>query len=285
MSEHPPTKAILPKDVCHYMQYNAELFAMEKNVQVILKQYGLTEKEIAIYIAVLTIGTSTASSLAHETGMTRSMAQYICQMLLQKGILTMRKEKNTFLYAAEPPEKLVYLLRQQQQELKFKEEQIHGIMSTLKGMMNPKSVLPKVEFYEGVRGIEELYEQILDLEQPLDTFEDNGELVRLVPDCVDHFIRTRKIRGIYNRVICPSDNPINATNPAELRETRMIDAREYPFSGDIAICGDMVSIFSFDTNLPVGIAIRHPDIVRNFKVLFNQMWKMLGDRERYGSTQ
>jgi hypothetical protein len=55
-------------------------------------------------------------------------------------------------------------------------------------------------------------------------------MFKAIPDFVDYFIGERKKKKIYNRVICPSNNPINKESKEELRSVKMIDEKLFPFT-------------------------------------------------------
>lgn len=244
-------------------------------IRPILRSLGLNEKEIILYLMLLQLGTAPASLLGDKTGISRSTAQYTCQQLTKKGLISMATKANTFLYTAEPPEKLLYLLHTEQEELERKETRVNRIIGTLKAMINPDISLPKVQFYEGKKGIIQLYEKILELQSPIDSFEDKGEMTHYISEYVPQFIKKRKKLKILNRVICPDKNEINIDDQKELREVRVLPTEKYPFSCDIKICKDQVSIFSFENTTAVGIAIHHKEIAKNFRLLFQALWEQL----------
>jgi len=55
-------------------------------------------------------------------------------------------------------------------------------------------------------------------------------MFKAIPEFVDYFINERKTNKIYNRVICPSKNPVNKDSPEEFRSVRMLDENLFPFS-------------------------------------------------------
>ncbi len=242
-----------------------------------LKKLGLNEKEITIYLALLSLGNAPASVLGQRTKITRSTAQYTSQKLVKKGLIRSIQKNNTFIYTPESPDKLLYLLDQEKKVIAEKTDQTNRIIGELKSMINPQAILPKVRFFEGKDGLIDLYREILELRTPIDSFEDKGEMAAFIPEFIPEFIQTRIERKIFNRVICPAENTVNKNDIKEFRETRFISKSKFPFSCDIKICKDLVSIFSFDKNTAVGIAIQHQDIAKNFHILFNFMWNSFDD--------
>ncbi len=246
-----------------------------ETIKSTLAGLGLSGKEIEMYLTLVKVGSAPASVLAQRTGMVKSTAQYTCKQLKKKGIASVAEKNDTYIYTAEPPEKLLLLLDRQRQEIGRKEQAVQEIVDPLRRMMNPHSILPRVQFFEGKESMIELYDKILEQRAPIDSFEDMGNMQTFIPEYCAEFVRKRIALQTWNRVICAATNTVNPDNPKEFRKVRMLPVELFPFTGDIKISKDLVSIFSFDHNTAVGIAIRHADIARNFQVLFESYWRTL----------
>ena len=126
-----------------------------------LEGLGLSDKEGAVYLALLASGTSPASSLGKRTGIVKSTAQFTCQQLVKKGLARVARRGNLYLFSCEPPDKLLYLVERRKRALAEQEQNLQAVLGRLQGMMNPLSALPKVHFYEGRDGIAEGYREVL----------------------------------------------------------------------------------------------------------------------------
>jgi len=227
-----------------------------------------------VYLSLLPIGSAPASILGKRTKLPRSTARYICQQLVKKNLFFETQKGNTFIYVVESPEKLLFLIKKEEEELQRKKEKVAKTVEELKLMINPNTILPKVRFFEGKEEMISLYEEILKFKETIYSFEDKGEMLEFIPEYVPLFIKRRIKYKIKNKIICPSATPLKS-NKAELRQIKTIDKKLFPFSCDIKICNNLVSIFSFQQHTAVGIAIEHQDIVSNFKILFNYVWNHL----------
>ena len=247
-------------------------------IESILKELGLNDKEIVLYLELLSLGTCPASTLAKRTGITKSTVRYACQQLEKKKLILSIEKDNTFMYSAESPEKLMFLLEEEKRKIEKKEQKLSMVMGELNSRINRDTVLPKVQFFEGKDGVEKLYQSILDLGAPIDSFEDSGEMNDLIPEFVQYFVSERKKRKIFNRVICPSENTINIDTPEEFRSTKFLFKKDFPFTCDVKICGDTVNIASFKKSMPVAVTITDEEVAKNFRVLFEYMWKLLDEK-------
>ncbi len=247
----------------------------EPDISATLAELGLGEKEITVYVALLKVGTAPASALAKRTGITRSTTQYVCQQLAKKGVASLGRKDNVFLFTPESPERLLLLLQRQREALDEKENRVQRIIGPLTQMMNVHAALPQVRFYEGQKGMIQLYDSILDMRCPIDSFEEQGELIRMFSDYPYEFVRKRVERRIPNRCVAPEGSPLNVSDPAKFLEVRTVDPKKFPFSWHVKLCGDVVGIFSFEEGAAVGIGIRHADLAKNFNLLFELVWESL----------
>jgi HTH-type transcriptional regulator, sugar sensing transcriptional regulator len=244
-------------------------------IEKTLSELGLNDKEVTIYLALLPLSGAPASVLAKKTGITRSTAQYTCQQLVKKGLCRSIERNNSFIYSTEHPERLAYLLEQQKKEIRHKKGQVQRIIEDLNKMINPQAALPEVKYYEGKEGILELFENILRLNAPTISFEDKGNLAEQLPELVPQIVKQRIKKGIPNKCICPGSNTVNTNDPKELRETRYVDVEKYPFTCDITVCKDELSIASIEEHFAIGIVVKHKQIADNFKHLFQYVWDSL----------
>lgn len=248
-------------------------------IEQALKAIGLNESEIAIYSELLTIWSSAASTIAARTKINKSTVRYICQWLEKKWLIFSIKKDNTFIYSPESPNRLYTLLKEDKRKIKEKEDNIEKTITYFENIKNKKTSLPEVTFYQWKEWLEKLYTKILEINKPIDSIEDNWEMLSAIPECVEFFISERKRKKIYNSVICPSKNPINIDSPEDLRSVKTIDEKVFPFSWDIKICWDYVNIMSFLENNSVAISIKDENIANNFRLIFNYMWSKINENK------
>ena len=243
-------------------------------INKLLTELWLNEKEVLIYLELLTIWTSVASSLASRTKINKSTVRYTCQSLEKKGLVFSIEKDKTFFYSAESPKILLLQLENEKKRISEKEKTIMKTIDHFKLLKSKKNDIPKVNFYVWVDGMKHLYNSILDLWKPIDSFNVMSDMIEFFPEFVDNFIKERIKRNIYNRWICPYTEWVEKESKSLLRSVKMIDKKEFPFKWDIKICWDHVSIMSsFKKKNPVAISITDSDIADNFRILFEYMRK------------
>lgn len=246
-------------------------------LEEILKSLGLNEKETTIYLTLLPLGSAPASVLGQRTKITRSTAQYTCQQLVKKGLLRSIEKNNTFIYAPEPPDKLLYLLDQEKKTLAHKEDQVHRIIGDLKSMINPQAVLPKVRFFEGVESMIQMLDDVLKENKPLyGALQINEDMH---PEIFNYAwnIYTPKRKELKNPAwILLNDTPATREyrkNDAEVNRVSLLVPEEiFPFDACCHIYGNKVAFYSYKKTDVTGVLIENTFIHGTQFSLFKLAW-------------
>src|SRR3989344_8787493 len=107
----------------------------------ILKEVGLTDGEIKVYLALLELGSSTTGPMINKSGIARSIIYQILEKLMQKGLVSqIIKEKTKYFQAAEPNRILGYI-DEREKQLDDNKKKIEKLLPELllKQKMAPKS--------------------------------------------------------------------------------------------------------------------------------------------------
>lgn len=241
----------------------------------IFEKLGLNKNEAQIYQLLLEKGPLGVKPILFNTKLKRGNAYYHLDSLEKKELVETTKTRGRTIFMAKHPEQLDLLLTKQKAALAAAEEELGKNLPELRSIFQLATTKPGVKFYEGKEGIIKIYEDLLAQGANIDSIEDKGEMAAFIPEYVKEFVAKRIKKNIFNRVIAPSNNPINLSNSKELRETRGLPVAQFPFRMDIKIAGNGVSLISFQKDNPIGILIENKEIADNFKMLFELLWKLL----------
>jgi len=134
------------------------LLSAVETVERALESWGLGPKEIKIYLALLELGQATTSRLSEVTRINRTTLYDILQTLKDKGLVGVTIAGPTSLFYASKPEVLVDTLRE-------KERAVREVLPELRKRMNIIGKRPRMEFYEGSKGIDAISQDILTAKQ------------------------------------------------------------------------------------------------------------------------
>ncbi|MDR2541028.1 MAG: hypothetical protein LBD11_04540 [Candidatus Peribacteria bacterium] len=120
----------------------------------LLQYYDFTEREAKVYLAGLSLGSAPGSTIARHAGEKRVTVYAILKELLKRGIFTSIVRDDVTYFAPISPEQLVRNYEDKCQRLK---EKLPELMAMTEKMGNK----PKVEFYEGLGGLKQVFDVVL----------------------------------------------------------------------------------------------------------------------------
>jgi len=246
-----------------------------------LKEIGLEENEITVYLKLLSIGTTSASVLSYQTGIPRSTTHNLCGQLAKKGLIHSAKNKNTTSYTSESPDKLQFLLDRQKTELDEKQERINRIIGDLKIIENPDIMLPKVRFYDGFDGIKQVYEDTLKEKHDICAFEHSFRtdyVSEEMPKYIDNYYLPARLRqGLKAYVIMPeTEKNIQCKKDDQKysRQTKFISEIVFPIEVEVNIYGKKTAFLSYRKDEMFAMIIDSPGITCSMKAIFDVMWNV-----------
>jgi sugar-specific transcriptional regulator TrmB len=124
------------------------------NLQKILQELGLEEKEAKVYLALLGLGEATATTLAEKTALDRTLMYQLATKLREKGLVSYVVKNNTRYFLPAEPETLLKILQEKEKELK-------DALPELKAKQNSLVPETKVEVYHGRKGIGTIFKMII----------------------------------------------------------------------------------------------------------------------------
>lgn len=116
-----------------------------------LKNLGLSEKEVRIYLALLQLGPSTPYQIAKKAEIKRPTAYVIAEELVEKGLIVHVPGEKKRNYIAKSPEAF----------FEEREEKLHRakkILPELKSFQRGISEKPSILYFEGIAGLRQAYQ-------------------------------------------------------------------------------------------------------------------------------
>ena len=97
-----------------------------------LREFGLSENEIKIYIALIKAGETTAQSIAKNADIPRTTAYHLLEGLIQKGLVSFIVKESKKYFQATNPKKLVSILEEKKKLMQEIMPQLMDISNTIK---------------------------------------------------------------------------------------------------------------------------------------------------------
>jgi sugar-specific transcriptional regulator TrmB len=116
-------------------------------IHQLLKQLGLSDKEIQIYLAILQHGKATPVEIARATKINRSTVYNLAGVLAEKGIVSEDLGGKTKYLVARPPKDLSSLINKEKKKLDEKEKLVQEAIKELQAFTkDTKYSIPKIVF-------------------------------------------------------------------------------------------------------------------------------------------
>jgi sugar-specific transcriptional regulator TrmB len=118
----------------------------------LLENTGLTKNESAVYLTLLKRGKSTSYNIVKEAKVSSGKIYETLDRLQQKGLIKTVSENGVKHFIANDPEALFDYLKQKEQAIRDKENELHKILPKLKDLRLKEDV-EEVAMITGFRGI------------------------------------------------------------------------------------------------------------------------------------
>lgn len=238
-------------------------------IETILKEFGLSDKAVKIYLSLLQSGPVSVRKLAEISGINRGTTYDILRELQSQRLVSFYHREKKQYFVAEDPEKISWLVEHQKKEYDKKCRKIIDIIPELKSIYQ-KAGKPVVSLYEGDSGIRAILEDVLATAEDYAVYSADAirpYLYKHYPDFTDDRIK----QNVKVKVIAIGRGG----------KERGLDERKWLKSSSndatyTIIYGDKVALISVDSlKQPIGIIIKDPGITATQRLIFESLWKLI----------
>jgi HTH-type transcriptional regulator, sugar sensing transcriptional regulator len=231
-----------------------------------LKEYGLTENEIEIYLVLLPLGSINLQQISKRIGLPRTTIYNTLNYLAQKGLISTIIKKNAKHYEATDPEKIIDKIEEKKQLILQSLPELKALKETIKKSSS-------VEIYEGQKGLFTLLSDVFKKKQETYYFGSYSLSVEMLKHFPGHFRTIRMERRIPAKIVMDSydDETFHTKLFKQLTELRFNNAlKNFPCM--IFIYGNKVAMYTLKKDL-IGIIIDNEQVAEAMKFIFDTYWK------------
>ena len=232
-----------------------------------LKELGLTDNEVRIYLLLLKQGMMNPSEISQKLGLHRGYIYDALERMQEKEVVSFILKDNKKHFQAINPENLVELL-------KFRLENFQKIVPDLIKIAEIKKEETKVELHKGKRVYRILLKDMIsslkkDDEAYLIGIDEEILLNEVEPIYLKQYLNTIKSKNIKEKIIIRNGGKKLKDSNLSYKEL------EEEFIGKTAqiIYNDKVAIIIFSTPYYL-IIINNKEVSDTYKKQFNKLWKI-----------
>lgn len=194
---------------------------MDISLLITLQEYGLSEKEAKVYLTILELGTNIASTIARRSEIKRVTVYTILDDLKKKWIVNEITKDDIKYYSVISPD---ILLRQLEQKYESFKNKVPELLAVSEKFANK----PKIQFFEWISWLKNLYNELLVHKDPLFAFLSDDDIVPELQQYLNtKFLKQRKEMGIHSSVIVRDTESnkqyLESTKKDKLTEVRLVD--------------------------------------------------------------
>jgi sugar-specific transcriptional regulator TrmB len=237
-------------------------------IEQLLKDSGFLDKEIALYLTILELGRGTVAEISRKAGINRSTGYVILDSLAGKNLVSISGKEPKQEYVALSPSNLVGYLNVQAEKQKKLADSAREVLPELTSIYNVGD-RPRVFFYEGLAGLEHVYEDSLTSNGDIYSTSTYEEMHGTLPKYFSTYYEKRAKKKIFVHTFV-ADTPLarkrKANDEIEYRSTSLIPQDKFPVPTDIEIYNDKVMIASWKEKL--GVIIESKEIATTLRSVF-----------------
>lgn len=240
-----------------------------------LKSFGLSDKEISLYLAVLANGPATATNLARASGLKRPTVYVLLEALLDRGLLAQDKINGKQFFKISALDKFKDLIEEEFLKIERQKRIIENLVTELTAFREAGREPAFTSYHEGEGGLFDIFKKIEESgESPLFLGSVNALLskytdekwfkifVKLKKNSDDPKIIAEKNRNFEKEV---------AQEGIEPDQLRVLPP-EFDAKAVAIIFGNKTALLALAYH-PFGVIIENKEITSLVKFMFTAVWQ------------
>lgn len=245
-------------------------------IRAYLKDFGLSEKEIEIYLSLLKGGAQPVRKIAADTGINRGTTYDILKSLIAQGLVSYHHKKTHQYFVAEDPEKLSEAISQKEKQLSVLRGKLTSFIPELKSLYHKAGGKPVARFYEGVKGVRTVLADVLDTCEAVKEgycAYSSADVRPYLHAAYPRFTEERIQRGVEVKVIAIGEG--GQLKGLDARRWLTKEAKVSAPTYTLIYGGKAAVISVSDAKEPYGMIIEDAGIAATQRFIFEWVWEQL----------
>lgn len=129
-------------------------------IRELLKDIGLSENEVTLYLTLLRYGQRPITFLSQKANLNRGLGYVLLHALLEKGLVTKVTKSRVQYFSPLDPKHLLNFLERKKSNIEDQQERVQAALGQLAEITKPLTAKPKIRFYEGADGARSILDGI-----------------------------------------------------------------------------------------------------------------------------
>jgi HTH-type transcriptional regulator, sugar sensing transcriptional regulator len=236
-----------------------------------LQEIGLTERESKVYLALLELGETTVGPIASKTKIQHAKIYPTLEKLIDKGLVSYIIKSKTKYFQATSPKNLLRLIKE-------KENLIKDIIPDLELKNKHSKEIQTARVYEGYDAIKSLFASLISSFEEHDfyyafSFKTEYEVSSLASRFFRKIHLELQERKVDDKIL--SDSKVKERVKNNYKDIANVKIRFSTLHLPIGLVITPTQVINVIWGeRPTAIEIISPQIARQYKEFFNEMWKL-----------
>lgn len=251
-----------------------------------LLQFGLDEKEISVYLALISLGPTPVRTISAKAGVNRGTTYDILKSLIKQELVSYfhkynsaspaGKQSKKQYFVAEPPEKILSAIEKKAKDLTALKESMKKSLPELESLYEKSGAKPVVKYYEGSAGLRVILQDVLGVVGALPGQKkyyvySSADIREYLYKAYSNFNKDRIKAGIANQVIAFG----RGGELAGLDERKWMSTSHGAPTYILIYEGKVAMISISGSKEPVGVIVEDRALYETQKMIFEFNWKQL----------
>ena len=240
----------------------------------LLKEIGLTDGEIKVYLALFKLGPSSTGPIVKESKVHSSKVYPILDRLIDKGLVSFIKEGKKTIYTSNSPDTILSFLDKKQTKIEEQKKSAKGLVKELELMKTIETAKTEATVFKGVKGLKTAYRTaIKDVKKGDLTYEMFLPPVKdpLINFFINH-VKSISKSGIKQRMLFNETCPEATAVEKFARVNVKYISQEFISPAEICVYGNNTIISTTAGKEYITFLVKNKEIADSFKSQFNYIW-------------
>lgn len=240
----------------------------------ILRDIGLTDSEINVYLALLELGSSATGKIVEKSKVASSKIYEILDKLIQKGLVSFIVQSGVKHFEAAPPSRIMDYMQEKEEAFTKQKKELQNILPELELKQTLSKYKTEATIFRGVKGATTAFKQLIAKMNPGDEWI--GYVIFITNKSYFNTLSTlhkeRAKKGIKSRQIFNESARTYAQDRSTIPLTKIKYVSNDMQTPAIINVGGNITLINVNDNDPTIFLIESKEVADSFRTQFEKLW-------------
>lgn len=238
---------------------------------------GLSHEQAIVYKTLIENGFMKAGSIPKYAKIKRGLVYKVLEQLIEMGLVEKHGgDLAVARYSPLSPNKLEMFVEKKQKQAQETQNVFESIYGNLKSQFNLLSGKPSVQYFEGLEGVERMFEDILFTDDTVYTYADAEAVAKYFPELNKKHVLKRQEKSITKKILIANNKlgvkTAKAAKKDPLTEIKIISKKFDIFASVMEVYDNKIAYVTMSKFGISGVLVEDKQIAQMHKFIFEALW-------------